>query len=264
MTYLDKILLSHREQAKTDSRKLDHLLEKVGSVDPARGFAAALGQASQKDASLAVISEIKKASPSKGLFERSGQIETVENWAQCYADGGATCLSVLTDSDFFQGSVDDLQTARRAVSLPVLRKDFTVSVNDVVDARLMEADAVLLIVAALDQSQLRDFYDLAKEIDLDVLVETHDEAEVERALAVGATMIGVNQRDLETFEVDTQRALRVGRTIPDDVLRVAESGIEGPAAASELKKGGYDAVLVGESLVTSGDPAKSVNELRSV
>jgi indole-3-glycerol phosphate synthase len=145
----------------------------------------------------------------------------------------------------------------------VIRKDFTVAANDVADARIMGADAVLLIAAALDDVELADFHSLATELSLDALVETHDEAEVERALAVGATLIGVNQRDLVTFEVDTARAVRVGATIPDDVVAVAESGIGGPDDIPPLVAAGFDAVLVGESLVRSGDPASAVSALRA-
>jgi indole-3-glycerol phosphate synthase len=148
------------------------------------------------------------------------------------------------------------------VDLPVLRKDFTVSSQDVCDARLMGADCLLLIAAALDDTELAALHDLAVEVGLDALVEVHDEAEVDRALAVGATLVGVNQRDLVTFEVDTDRAVRVVPRIPDDVVRVAESGIRGPADAARLTEAGYDAVLVGESLVTSGDPAGAVRALR--
>ena len=136
----------------------------------------------------------------------------------------------------------------------MLRKDFTVGPRDVCDARLMGADCVLLIAAALDDAELATLHDLAVEVGIDALVEVHDEAEVDRALAVGATLIGVNQRDLVTFEVDTERAVRVAPCIPDDVVRVAESGIRGPADAARLADAGYHAVLVGESLVTSGDP----------
>ncbi len=180
-----------------------------------------------------------------------------------YAAGDATCLSVLTDADAFGGSPEDLAAARAAVTLPVLRKDFTVSALDVVDARLMGADCLLLIVAALDDVELADFHDLAVEIGLDVLVEAHDEAEVERAMAVGSTMIGINQRDLVTFEVDTERAVRVGRALPTGVVRVAESGIKGTDDAALLAAAGYHAVLVGETLVRSDDPAAAVAGLRA-
>ncbi|MGZ4702864.1 MAG: indole-3-glycerol phosphate synthase TrpC, partial [Ilumatobacteraceae bacterium] len=145
---------------------------------------------------------------------------------------------------------------------PVLRKDFTVSERDVLDARLIGADCVLLIAAALDKGELLTFHQLATSIGLDVLVEIHDEAELELALAAGATVIGVNQRDLVTFVVDHERAVRMGSLIPDDVVRVAESGVRGPADALSLRRAGYDAVLVGESLVTAPDPAAAIAALR--
>ncbi len=256
-TYLDRILASHRAAATADTRSLDALVSQAAEQPPCRGFRHALASAD----GLGVISEVKRRSPSKGDLNRD--LDPAE-LAKDYERGGATCLSVLTDVEFFAGSAADLAAARAAVSLPVLRKDFTVSAHDVVDARLMGADAVLLIVAALDDAELKDFAALAGELGLDALVETHDEAEVERALAIGADLIGVNQRDLVTFAVDTDRAVRVGRQLPTGVVRVAESGIGGPDDAVPLAAAGYDAVLVGETLVRSGDPATAVAGLRAV
>lgn len=226
------------------------------AAPPTRGFEAAVAAAD----GLSVISEVKRRSPSKG--DLNAELDPAE-LACSYQAGGATCLSVLTDQDHFGGSPADLQAARDAVAIPVLRKDFTVSAHDVVDARLMGADCVLLIVAALDNAELADFHALAKQIGLDVLVETHDEAEVERALVADASLIGVNQRDLVTFEVDTDRAVRVASYLPDDAVKVAESGVQGPADASVLRAAGYDAVLVGEALVRSGDPTGAVAALRA-
>ena len=212
------------------------------------------------DPDLSIISEVKRRSPSKGdLFADLDPALL----ARTYADGGASCLSVLTDEQYFGGSREDLRAARRAVDLPVLRKDFTVSALDVADARLMGADAVLLIVSALDDHELKDFHDLATQIGLDVLVEVHDEAELERAVAIGASLIGVNQRDLVTFQVDTDRAVRVASSMPEGVVRVAESGVRGPEDAARLREAGYHALLVGEALVLSGDPAIAISELRS-
>lgn len=229
-----------------------------GRLEPTRGFARALDRASGAGG-LAVISEIKRRSPSKG--DLAPGLDPAE-LAGRYEAGGATCLSVLTDVEFFGGSPEDLAAARAACTLPVLRKDFTVSPLDVVDARRMGADAVLLIAAALDDDELGRCHELALELGLDALVEVHDEAEIDRALAVGATLVGVNQRDLVTFEVDTARAVRVAPRLPDGVVRVAESGVRGPEDAAELAAAGYHAVLVGESLVTSGDPASAVAALR--
>src|ERR1700676_1740711 len=184
---------------------------------------------------LGVISEIKRRSPSKGDLDPTLDPEAV---AKEYEAGGAACLSVLTDAEFFGGSADDLAAARAACSLPVLRKDFTVSPLDVCDARLMGADAVLLIVAALSGQELASFLDLSRRCSLAALVEVHDENELERAVDLGAEVIGVNQRDLRTFEVDHGRALRMGEVMPAHVTAVAESGIESPADVRRLAEAG--------------------------
>jgi indole-3-glycerol phosphate synthase len=210
---------------------------------------------------VAVISEVKRRSPSKGdLFPDLDPAEL----ARTYADGGASCLSVLTDVDWFGGSVADLRAARDAVELPVIRKDFTVDARDVVDARLMGADCVLLIAAALDDVELREFHALAKELGLDALIEIHDEPELERALAVDADLVGVNQRDLVTFQVDQERAVRMAPQMPAGVVRVAESGVRDRADGAALEAAGYHALLVGETLVRSGDPALEIRRLRGL
>ncbi len=254
-TYLDRILARHREVAAADARVLDQLVEQALAQPPARGFAQAL----RAPGPLHVISEIKRRSPSKGDLNIGLDPAVL---AGQYERGGASCLSVLTDVEFFGGSVADLQTARAACGLPVLRKDFTVAAHDVCDARLMGADCVLLIAAALSTDELVRFHRLATEIGPDVRVEIHDERELEAALAAQATMVGVNQRDLVTFQVDHERALRMAAVIPDDVVKVAESGVRGRDDAAALHAAGYHAVLVGETLVTSADPADSVRLLR--
>jgi indole-3-glycerol phosphate synthase len=254
-TYLDAILARHRAVALTDRRSVDDLREHAAAMPATRGFTDALRHAG----GLAVIAEVKRRSPSKGdLFADLDPAVL----AASYDAGGATCLSALTDAESFGGSPSDLAAARAACGLPVLRKDFTVSPLDVLDARLMGADCVLLIAAALDDAELRDFHALATEIGLDALVEVHDEAELDRALAVGATLVGVNQRDLVTFRVDHDRAVRMASAFPEHVISVAESGVRGPEDAAALVGAGYDAVLVGESLVTSGDPGAAVAALR--
>ncbi|MEO1065234.1 MAG: indole-3-glycerol phosphate synthase TrpC [Actinomycetota bacterium] len=254
-TYLDRILVAHRDRAAADDRSLDQLVEAAQRVEPARPFAAAL----RTPEHLTVIAEVKRRSPSKGdLFADLDPAEV----AAGYEAGGAAAVSVLTDGPHFGGSPADLAAARGAVGLPVLRKDFTVDPRDVCDARLMGADCVLLIAAALDDAELRDFHQLADAVGLDALVEIHDEAELERALAVDARLVGVNQRDLVTFEVDHDRARRVGAAMPATVVRVAESGIRGPDDARSLAEVGFDAVLVGETLVTSGDVVAATRSLR--
>lgn len=257
-TYLDRILEAHRAAAAADSRSVDALVAGAREAPPVRGFSATLRAASADQ--LAVIAEIKRRSPSKG--DLTPDLDPAR-LAQAYVDGGAACLSVLTDEEWFGGSADDLQAARGAVGAPVLRKDFTVDPRDVCDARLMGADAILLIVAALEDDELADLHGLAVDLGLDVLVEVHDETELSRALAAGAALIGVNQRDLVTFDVDTDRAVRVGSAMPEDVLRVAESGIREAGDAARLAEAGFHAVLVGESLVTADDPAAAVTALRA-
>ena len=256
MTYLDRILQAHRASARADRRPLDVLVAQVDGLPATRGFRAALAERGRS--AVAVIAEVKRRSPSKG--ELAPDLDPAA-LAHAYELGGAACLSVLTDAEFFGGSPEDLRVARGACSLPVLRKDFTVSALDVVDARLMGADAVLLIAAALDDAELRDFRTLAVDLGLDALVEVHDEAELERAVAVEADLVGVNQRDLVSFEVDTARARRMAARMPPGVVTVAESGIRGAADAAALRGAGYDAVLVGESLVTSADPRAAVAAL---
>src|SRR6516165_1691093 len=207
-TYLDRILAAHRLSRAADSRSLDRLLDAAQQcASSVRGFRAALEAAD----GLAVIAEIKRRSPAKG--DLVGHL-VPDVLAKEYAGGGATCLSVLTDAEFFGGTAADLGDARAATGLPVLRKDFTVGPGDVCDARLMGADAVLLIVAALSSLEVRRLAQLAAGLGLDVLVEIHDEAELDIALGAGATVIGVNQRDLVTFQVDADRAERLASVIP--------------------------------------------------
>ncbi len=255
-TYLDRILEFHRGRAAADQRTTDELVDKARAMPPTRGFRAALAGQDR----LAVIAEVKRRSPSKG--DLAPGLDPA-GLAATYAAAGASCLSVLTDEAHFGGSAADLAAARHAVELPVLRKDFTVSDNDVVDTRLIAADAVLLIVAALGDDELERFSTLATDLRLDVLVEVHDEAELARALAhTPGDLIGVNQRDLVTFEVDQQRAVRMAGAIPHGAVKVAESGVRGAEDAVALGAAGYDAVLVGEHLVTSEDAPDSIDRLR--
>jgi indole-3-glycerol phosphate synthase len=243
-TYLDRILAWHRERAQSDRRELSGLVAAARALAPARGFATAL----RSREGVAVIAEVKRRSPSKGALAPDLDPAVL---AKTYAAAGAACLSVLTDSEFFGGSPVDLAEARGAVELPVLRKDFTVAPADICDARLMGADAVLVIVSALS----------AGEVGLDAVVEVHDEEEAERALAAGAKVVGVNQRDLFTFQVDTQRAVRVGAGLPAGVVKVAESGIRSRGDVERLAEAGFDAVLVGEALVSAADPGAALASL---
>jgi indole-3-glycerol phosphate synthase len=254
-TYLDSILEHHRLVAKADLRPIEALIAEAMQMPATRSFATAL----RAQPKLAVIAEIKRRSPSKGdLFADLDPVAL----AQAYESGGASCLSVLTDGPHFGGSTADLQLARNACSLPVVRKDFTVSERDVLDTRIMGADCVLLIAAALDKAELVVLHERATSVGLDVLVEIHDEAELDVALAANASIIGVNQRDLVTFRVDHERAVRMAALIPPNVVRIAESGVRDRNDARSLRDAGYDAVLVGESLVTAADPAAAIAELR--
>jgi indole-3-glycerol phosphate synthase len=208
----------------------------------------------------AVIAEVKKASPSKGVFVADFRPAEI---AAAYASGGAAALSVLTDEEHFQGSLADLAVARDAVPLPVLRKDFTLDEAHVVQAAAHGADAILLIAAALSERQMRDFRELAARFGLSALVEVHNSEELGPALGSGAAIVGVNNRNLHTFEVTLETSLRLAEKIPDGVLKVSESGIHGPADVKLLSGAGYRAFLVGEHLMKAGDPAAALRELRS-
>ena len=248
-TYLDSIVAAHREfpEPVVDDAAL-------AAAPSPRGFATAL-----RADGLSVIAEIKRRSPSMGDLNPDLDPALM---AKAYVDGGAAALSVLTDFGYFGGSTHDLDVARAAVDVPVLRKDFTVCVGDVRATRAHGADAVLLIVAALSDAELRDCHREANALGLDALVEVHDDDELARALAAGARIVGVNQRDLRTFEVDHERAVRMAADIPDDVVRVAESGVRNGDDARRLRDAGYDAILVGQTVVTAGDPADTVRSLR--
>ncbi len=252
-TYLADILASHRARAAADRRPLAELVERASALPSPRDFAGAL-----RGEGLTCIAEIKRRSPSKGDLDPELQPDLV---AKEYVAGGAACLSVLTDAEFFGGSAGDLAAARQASGLPVLRKDFTVHQADVADARLMGADAVLLIAAALDDDELRRCASLSEELGLAALVEVHDEVELARALAAGSRLVGVNQRDLRTFEVDRARARALAARIPPGVVAVAESGIRNADDARRLAESGYDGILVGEALVRAGDRAAQLREL---
>ena len=253
-TYLDDIVAWHRQRSQNDSRSLDELLAEAKSCVPTRGFASSI----RATPHLAVIAEIKRRSPSKGDLNAS--LDPAELALQ-YQRGGASCLSVLTDDNHFGGSVSDLQLARAACSVPVIRKDFTVDARDICDARIMGADCVLLIAAVMTPVELSSYLEICREVDIDALVEVHDEAELDVAMRAGATMVGVNQRDLVTFAVDQARAVRMAPLIPNNVVKVAESGVRGLDDAIALRAAGYDAILVGEHLVTSSNPEAALTEL---
>jgi len=251
---LARIVARKREELAS-SAGLRPELERRAEVARAgrRDFRGALAKSAP-----AIISEIKKASPSKGLL--STDFDPVRI-ARQYEGGGASALSVLTDRSFFQGSLDDLCAAREAVSLPVLRKDFTLDEFHIVEAAAHGADAVLLIAAILEEKQIRDFRELAQRYGMAALVEVHDSRELEVAAAAGADVIGVNNRNLDTFEVRLETSLELAERMPEGVLRVSESGIHSAADVRRLQAAGYQAFLVGEHLMKSGDPAGALRAL---
>jgi indole-3-glycerol phosphate synthase len=206
----------------------------------------------------AIISEIKKASPSKGLLAPDFRPADL---ARQYEQGGAAAISVLTDREFFQGSLDDLRAARAACTLPVIRKDFTLTDYHVLEAAAVGADAVLLIVAILDDEALRSLREMAEAFGMTALVEAHNEQELDRAVKSDARIIGVNNRDLNTFQVSLETSERLAKQIPADAIKVSESGIINADDIQRLMNAGYDAFLVGEHLMKSGDAAKALREL---
>jgi indole-3-glycerol phosphate synthase len=227
----------------------------AGARGPARDFRAAL---SGRDP--AIIAEVKQASPSQGTFVANYDPPAI---ARKYALGGAAALSVLTDEEFFSGSLRDLEAARSAVQVPVLRKDFMIDEIHVLEAASHGADAILLIAAILDESQMRRFRELAAQYAMAALVEVHNAAELEPALASGAEIVGVNNRNLHTFEVSLETSLELAAKIPSGILKVTESGIHSRADVRRLQSAGYQAFLVGEHLMKSQDPVQALKDLQS-
>jgi indole-3-glycerol phosphate synthase len=211
-----------------------------------------------KRTGIRIIAEIKKASPSKGVLRQDMQAEEL---ATAYTQSGATAISVVTEEDLFQGDLGWISTIRRASPLPVLRKDFVVDEYQVYETRAAGASAILFIVAMLDPAELNNFIALATELKLAALVEVHDEAELEQALEAGASIIGVNNRDLKTFNVSLETSIRLGKLIPDDRLFVVESGIHSKQDMQRLVEAGADAFLIGEYFLTSADPAAALRGL---
>lgn len=256
MSRLDEIVAQKRREVKTlraSVRERDLQAAAEGAVLP-RSFRAVLlnGRPS-------VVAEVKRASPSRGII--TNDFAPVEI-ATAYERGGADAVSVLTDETFFSGSNEHLKAVRSAIGLPVLRKDFVVDPLQIVEARSLGADAILLIVRLLDDISLREWRELASSMGMDVLVEAHDEIEVRRAVDSGATLIGVNNRDLSTFSVDLSTSERLRHLIPSGVVAVSESGISMPEHAARMFRAGYDAVLVGEGVVTAHDRAAAVRKLK--
>ncbi len=253
-TYLDRIM------AQTLLRVLDRKaaanmesLERRALAHVPRGFTAGLRRVAVEGP--AIIAELKKASPSKGLLREDYRPAV---FARAYEQVGAAAISVLTDEDFFQGSLEDLAIVSRAVRIPVLRKDFILDPFQILEARAAGADAVLLIVAAHADKDLLDLGAEARRLGLDVLCEVHDREELARALDLGFELIGVNSRDLKTLQVDPRRHFELIAHMPEEVLRVAESGIRAPADIEQLMGIGYDAFLVGETLMRQPEPSAAL------
>lgn len=253
---LGRIVAAARERVRQRKRELP--LERVLASAPTPGARRPFAQALAAGPGIRVIAEFKRRSPSQGVIRSELHPVTV---AQGYEVGGAAALSVLTDAEFFGGSLEDLQEARAATLLPTLRKDFIVDAYQIREAWIAGADAVLLIAAVLADAELLKLREAAAEHGLDALVEVHDAAELERALASGATLIGVNNRDLRTMQVRLETALELAPRIPERVVAVAESGIKSGEQLQRLREAGYDAFLIGEQLMRAKDPGAALEAL---
>lgn len=256
---LRKILDRKAEEVAACRRRvaLDAVMQQAADAGPVRGFMRAL-QENNRAGLAAVIAEIKQASPSRGVLREDFDPEQI---AVSYEKGGAACLSVLTDIDFFKGADVYLQQARAACGLPVLRKDFVIDPYQVYEARALGADCILLIVAALDDVMLQELLQLAGELGMDALVEVHDETELQRALAIPAPLLGINNRDLRTFETSLQTTLAFLPQIPNDRLIVTESGIHSVEDVALMRAHGVDCFLVGEAFMKAPEPGEKLSEL---
>ncbi|MGR0161072.1 indole-3-glycerol phosphate synthase TrpC [Paenarthrobacter nitroguajacolicus] len=262
MTVLDDIIVGVKEEMEARSRlvSLAELKDRAASAAPARDAWAALGGPSAVRNDLKVIAEIKRRSPSKGDL---APIADPASLAVQYADGGASVISVLTEQRRFGGSLADLDAVRAAVDVPLLRKDFTVDEYQIWEARAHGADLILLIVAALSDSELSEFTALSHELGMNVLVETHTEEEIERAVAAQAKIVGINVRNLKTLDVDRSVFGPLAGLIPAGSIIVAESGVRGPEDVSHYAAGGANAVLVGEALVSDSTPRERITEFKA-
>ena len=254
----DIIAYKKQELAQTKlSAPFAEVRSKAADAGPVRGFEKTLSDGK----GIRLIAEVKKASPSKGVIREDFDPRDI---ARTYAKSGASCLSVLTEKKYFQGKLEYLNEIRSSVELPLLRKDFIVDAYQIFEARAAGADAILLIAACLERPQIEDFLGIARELDLDVLVESHTYRELNTALLAGATLVGINNRDLGTFTVSLRTTLDLLKDIPDDRTVVSESGIKTRDDVAMLQKAGVDAVLVGESLMREKDIGKKVKELLGI
>jgi indole-3-glycerol phosphate synthase len=254
---LDQMVMATRRRvAETKHISALRELERLAQAHTPRGFRRSLEARSRTG--VAIIAELKKASPSRGLIRRDFEVQDL---ARELESAGAAALSVLTDEEFFQGSLENLRRASAVTQLPCLRKDFIVDPFQLLEARAHRADAILLIVAALSQQELTSLAAGARQHGLDVLCEAHDEAELRRAVDAGCDLIGVNSRDLRSFQVDLETAFRLAEWMPNNVLRAAESGIQSAADVLRLRAAGYHAFLVGESLMKAPSPGEALRSL---
>ena len=258
MNQLDVIIESTKETVKKSIsfRSIASLEEDFEKYNK-RGFEdAIMSRVSEKET--AIIAEIKKASPSKGLIREDFEPIKI---SKEYEEGGATCLSILTDEPFFQGKLEYLDSVRSSCELPILRKDFMIDLYQIYETKAYGGDCILLIVAALDIVQLKDFSQLARELNLDILIEVHSEEELNEALSINSKLIGINNRDLTTFEVDKNLAIKLARQIPKDVIVVSESGISSREDILSSKEQGIHSFLIGESFMRKPNPGKALKDI---
>ncbi len=259
MNVLEKICADKREHVKRCEARLPLAETKARALDapPPRDFIKALKNHERP----AIIAEVKKASPSKGVIRSNFHAPRI---AKTYEENGAACLSVLTDAPYFQGADEYLVEVREAVIIPALRKDFMLSPYQIYESRALGADCILLIMAALEDETAAELYGITKELGMDVLVEVHNGEELSRALALKPDMVGVNSRNLKTLEVDLQTAFDLLEEMPGDIIKVAESGIDSHETLMELQNAGFDAFLVGESLMRQRDIGQALRALRGI
>ncbi len=256
MDVLERIIRAKRAEVERDRVEVPmrRIIERASAAPPPQDLIAAL----RRPGGVRVIAEVKRASPSRGAIQEAADPIAV---ARAYAEAGAAAISVLTESQFFLGSPDHLAAARQAVAVPVLRKDFLFDEYQVYQSRALGADALLLIARILDDKGLARLIGVARSLHMEALVEVHGEEEIDRALACGAAIVGVNNRDLATLSVSIDTSLRLAARLPDSVVRVSESGIEERADIDRLRAVGYDAFLIGERLMREGDPGAALRRL---
>ena len=249
--------ITEKTKERLEGKSLEKIKEQVEKLEITRDFSF---EAALKDDSIAIISEVKRASPSKGLIAEDFDYLNI---AKEYEEAGVSAISVLTEPYFFQGSDNILKEISENVKTPILRKDFTISSYMIYEAKLIGASAILLIVSILDDNQLKEYLELADELGLSSIVETHDEKEIERALNAGARIIGVNNRNLKDFTVDIHNSVNLRKNVPEDIIFISESGIKTPEDVRILKENNVDGVLIGETLMRSDDKKTLIEALKN-